>query len=213
MPRINSSETLDVRGTLDVSSAESVLFKNGAITRPKVQQEAATDYAVPFTDMRVWDDFNALPPGTAAADDLAIIEGTFGTDSETMQTSDAKAGSATQRTRFKFFMPAEYDSGETVTVRVRGGMITTISDTTATVDVECYAHDDDGAVGSDLCTTSAQTINSLTKADKDFTITATSLTPGDVLDIRLTIAITDSATGTAVIGELSKVSLLLDIRG
>jgi hypothetical protein len=110
-------------------------------------------------------------------------------------------------------LPPEYDDGETVQIRVHGGMKTTVSDTTATVDVECYESDKERGISADLCTTSAQTINSLTFGDDDFTITATSLVSGDVLDIRITVAITDGATGTAVLGEIGSVELLCDIRG
>ena len=52
--------------------------------------------------------------------------------------------------------------------------------------------------------------NFLTLANKDFVITATSLTKGDVLDIRMKINVTDTSTGTAVIGMVGNVELLLD---
>lgn len=208
--KIDTSDTIDCRGNLVLTSG-TLTLKDGQISRSKLAQDTSASHTVPVTAMRVWDDFNALLPGTAATDDLGVIEGTFGTDAVTLQTSDLKATSGTQRARFHFVLPTGYVSGDTISVRVRAGMITTVSDTTATVDVECYAHDGDGAVGSDLCTTAAQDINSLTKSSFTFSITPTGRAPGDVLDIRLSIAITDSATGTAVIGEISKVEVLADI--
>lgn len=68
-------------------------------------------------------------------------------------------------------------------------------------------------VGSDLVTTSATTINSLTAAAKEFAITPTGLVAGDELDVRVTIAITDGATATAVIGRIMKLYALLSVRG
>ena len=92
-------------------------------------------------------------------------------------------------------------------------MLTTISDTSAAIDFECYRSNDEAGIGSDLVTTSATSINSLTLANKDFVVTATSLLPGDTLDIRMKIAIVDSATATAVIGLVGGVELLLGVKG
>ena len=193
-----------------------VKFPGGISTkfaRDQLSEDSAAVYTVNFMDLRVHDALQTNLPGTAATDDLALISGTFGTDSPSIQTSDAKATSVTQRARFLFQLPPEYVSAGTCTLRIRGGMNTTVSDGTATVDVEAYEADGDTAVGSDLCTTAATTINSLTFGNDDFTITPTTLSAGDWLDVRITIAITDSATGTAVIGELSQIQFLLDIKG
>ena len=93
-------------------------------------------------------------------------------------------------------------------------MKTTVSDTTATIDFEAYAKNEaTGAVGSDLVTTAATTINSLTAAAKEFVITPTGLVSGDELDIRVTIAIVDSTTATAVIGRIMKLYMLSSVKG
>ena len=223
MPTIANTETLRVNGVMDASGAVSVAFKTSSIsadaiasgsgfTRSQLAQEAASVYPVAWSDLRVWDNLTAALPQSAGTDDLAIIEGTFGTDAPTVQTSNAGTGTVTQYARFTFTLPPEYDNQETVALRLRAGMITAISDDTATVDVQCYKEDGDGGVGSDLCATAAQTINSLTKADKDFTITSSGLASGDTLDVRIAVAITDSGTAT-VIGEISQVAFLLDVRG
>ena len=86
----------------------------------------------------------------------------------------------------------------------------------ATVDVEAYAVDGDGVLGgspTDLCQTAAQSINSLTNAAFDFTLDASGLAAEDEIDVRITIAITDGATATAVIGEIGYVALIADIKG
>ena len=210
--QISKNETLTNRGTIDTSSG-TLTLKDGQISRSKLTQDELALLGIPVDSLKVWDDLNANLPGTAAADDLGIIEGTWGTDAPTVQTSDAKATTVTQRARVLIPIGNKYDLDEDIKIRLRGGMITTVSDGTATVDLEVYVNDGDGGVGSDLCATAAQSINSLTKADKDFVITDSSLSYGDVLDCRITIAITDAATGTAVIGELSAITLLRDIKG
>lgn len=211
MPIVPAGETTKILGPLELRPT-TVSGRDGLFPRTFVQEITLAESAVRLDSMRVWDDLSALLPGTPASDDLGIIEGTFGTDAPTIQTGDAKAATVTRRMRFQFPLPKEYIAGQDVQVQIRAGMVTTISDSTATVDVEAYAYDGDGAVGSDLCTTAAQTINSLVKDNRNFVITATALSPGDVLDVRVTVAITDSATATAVIGEISKVTMLLDAR-
>lgn len=183
------------------------------VKRSELEQNALQAYGVPWTWHRVWDAIDTNLPGTAATDDLALVGNTFGTGSPTIQTSDAAQTSVTQRSRFGFWLPPEYEDAETVQCRIHAGMNTTVSDGTATVDLEVYESDKEAGIGSDLVTTAAQSINSLTFADFDFSITASGLVAGDQLDCRITIAITDTATGTAVIGEIGYIAFLLDIKG
>jgi hypothetical protein len=184
------------------------------IDRDKLEQTVLAEYPVNLVHFRVWDAMQTNLPGTSASDDLGLIGGTFATASPMIQTYDVKAaGAQTLRARIVLELPIEYDAGETVQIRVRGGMITTVADNSCTVDIEACKLDEDGAVGADICTTAAQSINSLTKADKDFTITPTSLNPGDQLDVRVSVAVNDAATATTVKAALSKISLLCDARG
>lgn len=177
-----------------------------------LQQRDLAEFPVPFYAWRVWDAIGTNTPTTAASDDLGLAGSTtYGTDAPYLTTSDAKATTVTQRARTVIRLPDNYVDGETVKIRITGGMKTTVSDGTATVDVEAWKLDDDRTVGAaDLCATSATTINSLTVGDDDFTITATGLAKGDELDVRITIAITDGATGTAVLGTIARVTLLCD---
>ncbi len=202
--------------TSDLTVAGTARFPGGVATefaRTQLAQEVNARYQVPLTDLRVHDAIQTVLPGTAASDDLGIIGTAFGTSSVVVRTSDAKATTVTQRARFQFVLPPEYEAGQTVVCRVFAGMDTTVSDGTATVDIECYEADGEGGISADLCATAAQSINSLTNANDDFTITATALEPGSVLDVRVTIAITDTATATAVLGEIGFIEFLLDIRG
>lgn len=210
--RQESDETWTFRGTVDLSNATETR-RDGALSRDVIAQTDLAEHVIPLTDLRVWDDNTSFLPGTAAADDLGLIEGTWGTDAPTVQTSDAKATTVTQRAFFKAKVSHEYELGETFQIRISAGMITTISDGTATVDLEAYVPDGDGAVGSDLCSTAATTINTLATNDVDFTITAGGLVHGDEILCRATVAITDAATGTAVIGEIRGIKRLMDIRG
>lgn len=184
-----------------------------ALERSKLALETKK-FGIRAQDLRIHDAFQTALGTSASSDDLGMIIGTFGTDAVVVQSSDSKATTTTQRARFAFTLPHCYASGEAVSVVGLAGMKTTVSDTTATIDFEVYKKDTATAlVGSDICATSATSINSLTAAAKTFTITPTGLVAGDELDIRVTIAITDGATATAVIGRIMQLYVNCDIRG
>ena len=98
MPQLNNNETYLVRGDMDVSSG-TLTLRAGQINRSNLVQEDDSLFGVALDALKVWDDLNANLPGTAASDDLGIIEGTWGTDAPTVQSSDAKATTVTQRAR------------------------------------------------------------------------------------------------------------------
>lgn len=143
------------------------------------------------------------------ADDMALVTGTPGTDAPTLQGSDFGGTTADEKCAFEVVLPQEYRAGAAVTLRAYAGMLTTVSDTSCTLDVEAWESDGTGAVGADICATAAQTINSLTFANKDFTITPTNLVAGDKLIIRLSIAGADTTDAGVMIPEVAKVSLLI----
>jgi hypothetical protein len=179
-----------------------------------LKQDALAIFPVRLTGLRVWDAFHTNLPGTAATDDLALIGGTFGTSPPVVSAGDCKALGATSRyARFMVELPECYEAGETVTLSLSAGVVTTVASVSCTVDVECYKIDKIGGIGSDLCTTAATTINSLVFAAKSFTITSSGLVAGDVLDVRLTIAVNDAATVTAVTPTIAAIDLLCDIKG
>lgn len=187
---------------------------DAAIARSKLAQDTLKAFDVKLTDFRVWDAMQTPLPGTSATDDLGLYGNTFATASPLVRTYDVKAaGAQTLRARVLIPLPIEYDAGETVTLRLFSGMITTIADVSATIDVEAYESGGDTTISADLCTTAAQSINSLTFANKDFTITPAGLTGGDLLDVRVTIAVNDAATVGAVIAGFGKAQLLADVRG
>lgn len=184
------------------------------LTRAELIQENLAVYPIEWTAWRVWNAFSTNLPSTPLADDLGLVAGAFGTNSPSIRTEDLKnAGATTSYARCQVILPPEYVAGETVKLRFHAGMITTVASASATIDASLYKSDGESGISADLVTTGATTINSTSLADKDFEVTSSALSPGDVLDLRIAIAISDSATGTAVIGCVGAASLLLDIRG
>lgn len=201
---VRISETLTIKESGISAQTRSTILK----------QDALAIFPVNMTDLRVWDALQTNLPGTAAADDLALIGTTFGSTSPRVTAGDCKALGATSRyARFMVELPECYESGETVQISISAGMVTTVASASCTVDVECYKIDKIGGIGSDLCATSATTINSLTFGSKAFTITSSGLVAGDVLDVRITIAVNDGATATAVTPTIGGIDLLCDIKG
>jgi len=178
-----------------------------------LSQVELAQFTVPWTAWRVWDAMQTNLPGTPLTDDLGLVGGTWASASPSLRTEDLKAAGATASyARAQIPLPAEYETGQSVTLRFHAGMITTVSDTTATLDVVCYETDEESGISADICATAATTINSVVLADIDFTITPTALTAGDLLDVRIHTAINDGATATAVIGCIGAVKLLCDVR-
>lgn len=190
----------------------STLDLAGSLARSELATETKV-YPVPLTELRVWDARATNLPATAANDDMGLVTGTFGTDSPTLQGVDFGGATSDEMGAFQFRLPPEYVAGGSVVVRLRAGMLTTVPDTSATVDVACHKTSRSGAVGSDLCATAAQGIESLTLADKNFTITSAGLSPGDLLDIRLAFAGTDLTDAGVMVPVIGQVELVLEVKG
>ena len=208
MARTNFGDSIFVPG--DITFSGNLV---PGVSRADITQQDLQECAVPFTTMRIHDNLSGLLPATAAADDLGISGTPFGTASPYLLTADAQSTSVTAYARWQFPLPVEYTSGQSVRVAVHCGMLTTVADTSALIDVSAFESDDDGAVGSELVTTAAVSCNSLTLSEFQFVLTSTDLAPGDVLDCRVSMALVDAATSSAVLGKIGRVSMRLDVRG
>src|SRR5437667_2427391 len=148
-------------------------------------------------------------------DDLAISSGAFATGLPYIHTGNLKsAGATTRYARTMFTLPPEYVPAGACQLRFASGMLTTVSHTSATIDCECYKTARNTLkTGSDLVSTNAASINSLSFVEKTFDLTASGLVAGDVLDIRVTIAVNDSGTVTVVEGAIAHAEMLLTVKG
>jgi len=190
------------------------ISSTAAIDVAKLAQQTVQEFPVGFSTFRVWDAITSLPPASSSSDDLGIVTGTPGTDGPTITTGDVKAaGVTTRKIGFEIPVPHNYDDGQTIEVRVRAAMETTVADVAAYVDLSAYIVNGSGLVGSDLVTTSQIAMNSLTPADCDFVLSAGSIDPGDHIMCVLSLSVEDSATATDVIAAVYSVVLRCDTRG
>lgn len=196
---------------VDGSVVSADLATAADLARSKLAQDALAVYRIPLDQFRVFDAMQTNLPGTAATDDMAIIGGTHGTAPPLLEGVLA-AGSATetQKSRVTVKLPAEYDDGQTITLRVRCRTSAGQGEGVKTIDAEVVSNAEDGTVSGEINTTSAITVDD-TFTDRDFTITPTSLTSGDELDILLTSVIQDGGFDAKF--QCASVALLLDIRG
>jgi len=193
---------------------DSAFNNNAEIAISRLAQQTFQKFAVPFTSMRVWDAMASLPVTTAANDDLAFLTGTPGTSNLKLSTGDVKTlGPTTRKIGFEIAVPPNYEDGQTIEVRIRCGMETTIADTAANVDLQAWIGNGGGGVGSDLVTSTASNCNSLTAADKDFTLDAANIDPGDKIQAVISFFVQDGASNTAVTGAIYEVALRCDTRG
>ena len=152
--------------------------------------------------------------GTPAENALEVVGGTHGTNAPSLQTPDFKNNSAaaTYTTRGELQLPWEYVVGSSVNIRLNAGMLTTVGSVACTVDLEVYKSDEDSTSTGDLCATAATSMNDVTFADLDFTITASTLSPGDLLDVKITVSADDDGDAGAMKACIGSVQLLCDVR-
>lgn len=186
---------------------------NANISYSKLAQRTLQKYAVPLTTGRVWNAVTSFLPSTSSSDDLGLYGGTWATNSAAIKTYDVKTVGATNLYAFfEVTLPPEYEAGETVQLRAHCDM-SAVADTTCTLDMVCYRSDQNAGIGSDLVTTSATDINTLTEDDYDFALDASTLTPGDTLNLRLNVAPNDAAGASPVIVTIGALWLMCDTRG
>tara|TARA_B100000745_G_scaffold300592_1_gene255625 strand:- start:7396 stop:8025 length:630 start_codon:yes stop_codon:yes gene_type:complete len=207
--------TSTIDGNIHIAGNLSVGGTVPTIDRTSLAVNTLAKYAILPTDWFVHDAIQTPLPGTAANDDFAVDGEAFGTAVPYITTGDVSdGGTTTRKARATFCLPPEYVSGSSITIQAHVGMTTTIASGSSYIDFSVYkAGNEKVKSGSDLVTTSAADINDLAFEDQDFTVTGTSLSAGDVIDILVTIIVNDSGTSAAVIADVGQVYLLLSVQG
>lgn len=148
---------------------------------------------------------------------LGIAEeaGTFfvqdGTNQMYLQGEVANNETEVSVMKTSFTLPYNYVASGLVKLRLTVDVTGSGTLGTCTIDASVYEQDNDGAIGSDLVTTTAIAITA-TAANKDFTITDTGLAAGDILSIVATASVQETAS-TAIQAIVTKTQMLCDVRG
>ena len=154
--------------------------------------------------------------GTPATNTLKYVPGTHGTNAPSLQTDNFQNNhaAASYVARGEIQIPWEYIAAGSVTLRLHAGMLTTVASVACTLDLEVYKSDEDSTSTGDLVpsTTTAQDMNSDSFADFDFALTSTTLSPGDLLDVEITVSADDDGDAGAMTACIGSVQLLCDVR-
>ncbi len=208
---------------IDALSADAVMLVAPYVTLTLVAYDATTWYSsaepeqaldpvqIPLQDFKKTDLVTPLPTAGDATS-IGLVAGTHGTNGPSLQGTDVTGLTATttEVARMLLALPADYVDGGDLILRCHAGMLTTVADTSATLDCQVYETDEEAGIGSDLCGTVAQNINDLVLADIDFTIDGTGCVAGDVLDLELTTVSIQTGTATETIPIIGAVQLLYD---
>jgi hypothetical protein len=134
----------------------------------------------------------------------AAVATDFGVDINANSAPDLAGTAAQNNTKtndvfYEVVLPDDYAAGTNVTCYISSGYSATGGTTiTATVDLVAGLGTDLGTAGADICATAAQAITT-DIAEKAFTITGTTLTPGARLILKITTSVQEAGnTGTAV---------------
>lgn len=179
----------------------------GLISRADLVENALAAYGVPINQIMAAD--GAALGITETAGDFYLNLGTNVIElrgEEAISETEASVG------YIQFILPPEYVSAGDVKLRLRCQIDGAGTDNGSTLDIEAYEYAD-GAVGADLNTTEAVTFAAKTTYyNKDFTITAAGLVAGDILIIKVTSSVIESA-GSALAFYSDPPKFLIDIKG
>ena len=195
-------------GTLDVTGVTTV---SGGVAAGGIARTALTEDALAVFD---------LPIRNWMAEDGAVLgiaeeAGTFfvqdGTNQMYLQGEVSNNETEVSVMKTSFTLPENYVDGATINIRAVVDVTGAGTLGTCTVDFSVFKQDNDGAIGSDLVTTSATAVTADSGA-KDFVVTPTGIVSGDVLSIKLTTSIQETAA-TAIQAIITKTQMLLDVKG
>ena len=186
----------------------STYIPPGVIARSDLTEDALAVYGIPINRLMAADGVALAIAETAGDHYLSLSANVI-----TLLGEIANNNTKTDVSYFQFILPSEYVAAEDVRIRVKhqatgAGTL----GATKTIDVEAYEQTGNGAVGSDLVTTAAQTVTKSVWATSDFVVTATNLVAGDILIVKLTTAIQETAIANIQV-QVDGIAVLLDVKG
>ena len=185
---------------------------NIPIVRSQITQEALERYPIALmSGVRNAD--GTVLDATGASTKFKIVPGGYGSGTLTLQGRNANNSTQTDTLMFEFPIPPEYDDDDDVRLVVHCRVNDSAGTVgTKTIDAEVYELTDAGAVGSDLCATTIQTMSN-SFADYSFTITDSGLAGGDRLICFVRIIIQETASGGNIFSLIGSIEMQLDILG
>ena len=185
-------------------------FTDGSITRARMIQDDLKPYPIALSTFMAVDGA-AMAVSEDSSDLYRSVSGNIHTLLGRTPASATEAAAAVTQ----FALPAEYVSGETITVRIKSQFINgsgADSSRDSFTDLEVFKQAA-GAIGSDICATNNQSPTADdTYETFNFTVTPTGLVAGDILNLLITLScVGDDGNPTQL--QLGEVIVLCDVKG
>ena len=160
---------------------------------------------IPVAAFRIWNNLDVQLSATpASADDLALIIGTYGTDSPYITTTAQTPGDANpvvSYARLVLPVPDNYQAGSAISLVLTWERPDAAA-TSMTIDAEVFRN---VAPTVDIQSTAAASINAAASGTFTGVLTPTDLVPGELINIR--VAITAVSNGASYEGRITKAAL------
>jgi hypothetical protein len=148
---------------------------------------ATTIDGIPLHDLRQADLAAMGISGTAGDHYLDLSA-----DAITLLSNVANNSTATDVSEYQYRIPYNYLAGGTLSIKVNHTLFDVGTSGASTIDFSAYRQAD-GAVGSDIVSTAAQSMSKGAWTESTFVVTPTTLNPGDILNIKMTTAVIETA--------------------
>ena len=182
----------------------------GTLTRTDLTEEALAVYGVPLALVRQEDGIPLAVAETADTFNLIVSGNIWYLKGEISQGE-----TETSESCFQFVLPPEYVAAGDVKVRIKNRCVLgSGTNNGSTLDVEVFEQTGNGAIGSDLVSTSAQTYAATSAwQTTDFVVDGSGLVAGDILNVVVTAVVIESGASNPIHVELDGLAMLLDIKG
>ena len=213
----NMTDGVMQAGAYAANSVEAGAYAAGSIDNADIATAAviarsklATDALSPFEiPIRNWMAEDGAVLGIAAEAGTFFVQD--GTNQMYLQGEESVSETEVSVMKTSFTLPYNYQASGLVRLRLVVDVTGSGTLGTCTIDASAFEQDNDGAIGSDLVTTSATAITADSGA-KDFVITDAGLVAGDVLSIVVTASVAETA-GSAIRALVTKTQMLCDVKG
>lgn len=209
---LNASSTNKVLvGTVDkVESATRVLVRTVPYTPISLRSNLAEDALQSYPLINLGRQDDGVPwavAETADTHNLSLAANVLTIDSEV-----ANNETETSESMFIFTLPPEYVAGGTL--QITGKIISQGAGTDAgsTIDFEVFKMTGEEAIGADIQATAAISMVEDAWTTFDFTVTPTTLSPGDTIIIIMTTVLVENAVNN-LIATIDGLMLKMDIKG
>jgi len=195
----------------DTTFTGTVTVPNGSFTRAKLATESAVSDVLLIPNAFRNDD-GSIIAAAASSGKMGITSGGHGTGGIKLVGEAAQNNTKTDYFITSFMLPPNYVAGSAITIKFTAKYSGSGTAGTKTLDMEAYKLAKAGTVGSDLCSTTVQTITS-SSVEYSFTVTPTGLVAGDKVQIIGTLVVQETGNVSTLTGEVSDARACYDIKG